>query len=73
MNVEHWKKVLGDLIAALIPIIVAYGLLTVEEAQLWANLVLVVAAIVLPLVIKSSIEDSAETQRIQAYRANHKD
>jgi hypothetical protein len=68
MNVEHWKKVIGDLVAAIIPIAITYGLLSATEAELWANLVLVIAAIVLPLVVKSSVEDSAKTQRAAIYR-----
>ena len=47
---------IGSLVAAVIPLLIAYGLLDEAQGQLWAGLVMAVAAIVVPIVIGSMVK-----------------
>lgn len=48
---EFWMAAIGSLVAAAVPLLVAYGVLDEAQGQLWAGLILAVAAVVVPIVI----------------------
>jgi membrane protein YdbS with pleckstrin-like domain len=48
---EFWLSAVVTVLAAAMPLFVAYQLLSQEEADLWAGLILAVAAVVVPIVI----------------------
>lgn len=54
---EFWMSAIGSIVAALVPLLVAYGLLSAEEADLWSSLILAVAAVVVPIVIGSVVKE----------------
>lgn len=43
--------------AAVVPLLVVYGLMTQEQATLWENLVLAIAAAVVPIVVTSLVRN----------------
>lgn len=50
---EFWLSAIASLAAVIFPLLIAYGLLNQEEAQLWQSLILAIAAVVVPIVIGS--------------------
>ena len=53
---EFWMTAIGGIVAAVIPLLVAYRVLDEEQGQLWAGLILAVAAVVVPVVIGSMVK-----------------
>lgn len=53
---EFWLTAIGSLVAAVVPLLIAYGLLDEQQGQLWAGLVMAVAAVVVPVVIGSMVK-----------------
>lgn len=56
-NENKWLTAIGGIVAALVPLLVAYGLLTAEQAELWEALVLAVVAAVVPIVVTSLVKN----------------
>ena len=50
-NESKWLTAIGGIVAAVVPLLVVYGLMTQEQATLWENLVLAIAAAVVPIVV----------------------
>jgi hypothetical protein len=48
---DYYLNAISMVLAALVPILVAYNVLTAEDADLWVNLILALAAVVVPVVI----------------------
>ena len=48
---------IGGIVAAVVPLLVVYGLMTQEQATLWENLVLAIAAAVVPIVVTSLVRN----------------
>lgn len=54
---EFWLSTIGTLIAVLMPLLVAYGVLSKEESELWTALILGVVSIVVPIVVGSVVKN----------------
>lgn len=80
-NESKWITAISGIIAALVPLLVAYGILTNEQAELWEALILAIVAAIVPIVVVSlarNYNDNAasiqmlmieqDTARIQAGR-----
>ena len=53
---EFWLTAIGAIVAAVIPLLVAYKVLDEAQGQLWAGLILAVAGVVVPVVIGSMVK-----------------
>ena len=53
---EFWMTAIGGLVAAVIPLLIAYNIIDEEQGQLWAGLILAVSGIVVPIVIGSMVK-----------------
>ena len=56
-NESKWLTAIGGIVAAFVPLLVVYGLMTQEQATLWENLVLAIAAAVVPIVVTSLVRN----------------
>ena len=56
-NESKWLTAIGGIVAAIVPLLVAYGVITQEQGTLWENLVLAIAAAVVPIVVASLIRN----------------
>ena len=56
-NESKWLTAIGGIVAAVVPLLVVYGLMTQEQATLWENLVLAIAAAVVPIVVTSLVRN----------------
>jgi predicted Na+-dependent transporter len=67
-SVEFITWAVGSLVAVLIPLLIAYGVITAELGQLWIALISVVSAIVIPVVVGSLTKNYADnrTARVTA-------
>jgi hypothetical protein len=54
---QKWVTAIGGIIAAVVPLLVAYGIVTNEQATLWQNLVLAIVAAVVPIVVGSLVRN----------------
>ena len=61
-NESKWLTAIGLIVSALVPILVAYGLLTEEQGTLWENLVLAIAAAIVPIVVTSLVRNYNDNQ-----------
>ncbi len=52
-NESKWVTLIGGLVAAAIPLAIAYGLFTTEQGELWQTLVMAIVALVVPIVVTS--------------------
>ena len=50
-NESKWLTAIGGIVAAVVPLLIAYGVITQEQGELWQNLVLAIAAAVVPIVV----------------------
>ena len=56
-NESRWLTAIGGIVAAIVPLLIAYGILTQEQGELWQNLVLAIAAAVVPIVVTSLVRN----------------
>ena len=56
-NESKWLTAIGGIVAAIVPLLIAYGILTQEQGELWQNLVLAIAAAVVPIVVTSLVRN----------------
>jgi predicted Na+-dependent transporter len=61
-SVEFVTWAVGSLVAVLIPLLIAYGVITAELGQLWTALIGVVSAIVVPIVVGSLTKNYADNR-----------
>lgn len=61
---EFWMSAIGAIVAAVIPLLVAYKVLDEAQGQLWAALVLAVAGVVVPVVIGSIVKNYTESRMV---------
>lgn len=50
---EFWVAAIAGIIAAVLPLLVAYGVLTSELAELWKGVIMAIVAAVIPIVVGS--------------------
>ena len=56
-NESKWLTAIGGIVAAVVPLLIAYGLLTTEQGELWQALVMAIAALIVPIVVGSVIKN----------------
>ena len=56
-NESKWLTAIGGIVAAIVPLLIAYGLLTAEQGELWQALVMAIAALVVPIVVGSVVKN----------------
>jgi hypothetical protein len=61
-NRDYALNAVSMVVAALVPILVAYGVLTSEDAELWVNLIMALAAIIVPVVISQTAQNWTRTK-----------
>lgn len=61
---EFWMTAIGAIVAAVIPLLVAYRVLDEAQGQLWAALILAVAGVVVPVVIGSMVKAYTEARMV---------
>lgn len=59
---EFWAWAVGSLVAVVIPLLIAYGVITAELGQLWTALIGVISAIVIPIVVGSLTKNYADNR-----------
>ncbi len=64
---KTWMTIIGTVVAALVPLLVAYGILDAEKGNLWKEFILAVAAAIVPVVVGSLIKnfnDNTTAERV---------
>ena len=56
-NESKWLTAIGGVVAAVVPLLIAYGILTTEQGELWQNLVLAIAAAVVPIIVTALVRN----------------
>lgn len=56
-NESKWLTAIGGIVAAVVPLLIAYGLLTTEQGALWESLVMAIAALIVPIVVGSIVKN----------------
>ena len=54
---EFWLSAIGALVAVIVPLLVAYGVLDNDKGEMWAALILALASIVVPIVVGSVVKN----------------
>lgn len=65
-NESKWLTAIGGIVAAVVPLLIVYGVLTQEQAELWQALILAVAALVVPIVVGSVIKNYNDNETARA-------
>ena len=67
-NESKWLTLVSGIVAAVVPLLVAYGVITAEQGELWSNLALAIVgaiiAIVVPLAVTSLAKNYNDNQTI---------
>ena len=67
-NESKWLTLVSGIVAAVVPLLVAYGVITAEQGELWSNLALAIVgaiiAIVVPLTVTSLAKNYNDNQTI---------
>ena len=61
-NESKWVTLIGGLVAAAIPLAIAYGLFTAEQGELWQTLVMAIVALVVPIVVTSLAKNYTDNE-----------
>ncbi len=59
---EFWVTTVGAILIAALPVLVAYGVLTSEMAEVWKGLVLAIVAAIVPPVVGSLAKNYANNR-----------
>lgn len=69
-NESKWLTLVSGIVAAVVPLLVAYGVITAEQGELWSNLALAIVgaiiAIVVPLAVTSLAKNYNDNQTVLA-------
>ena len=67
-NESKWLTAISGIVAALVPLLVAYGVISAEQGELWQTLALAivaaVVAIVVPITVTSLAKNYLDNQTI---------
>ncbi len=63
-NESKWVTLIGGLVAAAIPLAIAYGLFTSEQGELWQTLVMAIVALVVPIVVTSLAKNYNDNETV---------
>jgi len=59
-NESKWLTAIGGIVAAVVPLLVAYGVITAEQGDLWSNLALAIVAAVVAIVVPVTVTSLAK-------------
>lgn len=59
-NESKWGTLIGGIIAAIVPLLVAYGVVTAEQGELWQSLALAVVGLVIAVVVPVTVTSLAK-------------
>ena len=59
-NESKWLTAISGIIAAVVPLLVAYGIVTAEEGEMWRNLALAIVAAVIAIVVPVTVTSLAK-------------
>ena len=59
-NESKWATLISGIIAALIPLLVAYGVFSAEQGELWQSLALAVVGLVIAIVVPVTVTSLAK-------------
>lgn len=67
-NESKWLTAIGGIVAAVVPLLVIYGVVTAEEGEMWSALALAIVgaivAIVVPVTVTSLAKNYLDNQTI---------
>ena len=61
---EFWLSAIGALVAAVVPLLIAYGVLDSKQGEMWAALILTMASIIVPVVIGSVVKNYNDNRAV---------
>lgn len=68
-NESKWLTAISGIVAAVVPLLVLYGVITAEQGELWTQLALAVVgaivALVVPVTVTSLAKNYTDNQTIQ--------
>lgn len=59
-NESKWLTAIGGIVAAVVPLLVAYGVITAEQGELWQGLALAIVAAVVAIVVPIAVTSLAK-------------
>ena len=59
-NESKWMTLVSGIIAAVIPLLVAYGVITSEQGELWQGLALAIVAAIVAIVVPLAVTSLAK-------------
>ena len=72
-NESKWLTLISGIVAAIVPLLVAYGVVTAEQGELWQTLAMAivgaVVAVVVPLAVTSLAKNYNDNQTVMAATA----
>ena len=54
-NESKWLTAIGGIVAAVVPLLVAYGVVSAEQGDMWSNLALAIVAAVVAIVVPVTV------------------
>lgn len=68
-NESKWLTAISGIVAAVVPLLIAYGVLTAEQGELWQGLAVAIVgaivALVVPVTVTSLAKNYTDNQTIQ--------
>ena len=59
-NESKWLTAIGGIVAAVVPLLVAYGVVSAEQGDMWSNLALAIVAAVVAIVVPVTVTSLAK-------------
>ena len=59
-NESKWLTAIGGIVAALIPVLVAYGVVSAEQGEMWQTLALAIVAAIVTIVVPVTVTSLAK-------------
>lgn len=59
-NESKWMTLVSGIVAAVVPLLVAYGVITAEQGELWRGLVLAIVAAIIAIVVPVTVTSLAK-------------
>ena len=59
-NESKWLTAIGGIVAALIPVLVAYGVVSAEQGEMWQTLALAIVAAIVAIVVPVTVTSLAK-------------
>lgn len=59
-NESKWLTLIGGIVAAVVPLLVAYGVVTAEQGQMWQALALAIVGAVVAIVVPVTVTSLAK-------------